>query len=410
MPPFRILTDVTELEALVPAWRRLLGRAVHAEPVSTPLWLLSWWRQFGGSDGRALRAVAVEDGGELVGLVPFVLRSAAHRLAIPVRRVELLATGEDEAEEVGSEYVGGLAIDGRKHTVARVTADALVDGALGEWDELRLPAMSGDDPLVPRLAEALRHRGLPAVVTRSGEAHFVPLPSTWGAYLTELGASRRYIVTRALRELDKWAGKGGWEMRSAVTPADLEDGRRVLLDLHSERWNAAGRAGVFANARFKRFHDDVMPRLWAGEDGAKLELLWLVVRGEPIAVSYNIVFGNKVYFYQSGRRMDVPKSVRPGIAMHALSIQRSIEAGRREYDFLEGQSRYKRDLALGHRPLVTLRAVAPHLRARTVEAARLLAERAIAHIRVVRARGAAAPRVAAEERAHADVMSERVTP
>src|SRR4029077_5068007 len=100
--------------------------------------------------------------------------------------------------------------------------------------ELRLPAMSGDDPLVPRLAEALRHRGLPAVVTRSGEAHFVPLPSTWGAYLTELGSSRRYIVTRALRELDKWAGKGGWEMRSAVTAADLEDGRRVLLDLHSE--------------------------------------------------------------------------------------------------------------------------------------------------------------------------------
>ena len=102
-----------------------------------------------------------------------------------------------------------------------------------------------------------------------------------------------------------------------------------------------------------------MPRLWAGEDGASLELLWLVVRGEPIAASYNVVFGNKVYFYQSGRRMDVPKAVRPGIAMHALAIQRSIEAGRREYDFLQGASRYKRDLALASRALVTLRAVAP---------------------------------------------------
>jgi CelD/BcsL family acetyltransferase involved in cellulose biosynthesis len=127
-----------------------------------------------------------------------------------------------------------------------------------------------------------------------------------------------------------------------------------------------------------------MPRLWAGEDGASLDLLWLVVRGEPIAASYNIVFGNKVYFYQSGRRMDVPKTVRPGIAMHALAIQRSIEHGRREYDFLQGASRYKRDLAHASRALVTLRAVAPHLRARAVETARMMAERAIARVRARR--------------------------
>ncbi len=309
------------------------------------------------------------------------LRGAAHRRAIPVRRVELLGTGEDEADEIASDYVGGLAALGRQDDVARLVAHALVDGSLGDWDELRLPAMSGEDPLVPRLAEALRARGLAAAVTRSGEAHFVPLPETWSAYLRDLGSSRRYVVTRSLRELDRWASPAGWEVRSAVTMSDLEEGRRVLHDLHAERWTAAGGQGAFASPRFKRFHDEVIPRLWAGEDGAALELLWLVVRGEPIAASYNVVFGNKVYFYQSGRRMDLPKTVRPGIAMHALAIQRSIEAGRREYDFLQGASRYKRDLALGSRALVTLRAVAPHLRARAVEAARVLAERAIARMR-----------------------------
>lgn len=377
----RILTDVSELEGLVPAWRRLLGRAVHAEPVRTPLWLLAWWRQFGAADGRVLRAVAVEEAGELVGLVPLALRGATHRRAIPVRRVELLGTGEDEADEIASDYVGGLAVDGRQDEVARLAAEALTGGALGEWDELRLPAMSSEDPLVTKLAEALRARGLAATVTRSGEALFVPLPRTWSDYLRELGSSRRYVVTRSLRELERWAGEGGWEVRSAVTSSDLDEGRRVLHDLHAERWTAAGRHGAFASVRFKRFHDEVIPRLWAGEDGATLDLLWLVVRGEPIAASYNVVFGNKVYFYQSGRRIDLPKTLRPGIAMHALAIQRSIEAGHREYDFLQGASRYKRDLALGSRGLVTLRAIAPHLRARAVEAARVLAERAIARMR-----------------------------
>ena len=397
MPRRRIVTDVSELEGLVPAWRRLLGRAVHAEPVRTPLWLLAWWRQFGEADGRALRVVAVEEGGELVGLVPLALRVAAHRRAIPVRRVELLGTGEEEADEIASDYVGGLVAEGWQDEVARGVADALVDSSLGEWDELRLPAMSSEDPFVPRLAEALRARGLAAAVTRSGEAHFAALPRAWSTYLRELGSSRRYVVTRSLRELDRWAGEGGWELRSALTASDLDEGRRVLHDLHAQRWAAAGRRGVFASAPFKRFHDEVMPRLWAGEDGATLDLLWLVVRGEPIAASYSVVFGNKVYFYQSGRRMDVPKAVRPGIAMHALAIKRSIEVGRREYDFLQGASRYKRDLARGSRALVTLRAVAPHLRGRAVEAVRRLAERTIAQVRGRRRPWRAAPAAASTD-------------
>jgi CelD/BcsL family acetyltransferase involved in cellulose biosynthesis len=210
------------------------------------------------------------------------------------------------------------------------------------------------------------------------------LPATWSAYLKDLGSSRRYVVTRSLRELEKWAGKGGWAVRSADSPAAFEEGRRVLRELHGERWAAAGRSGVFASTRFASFHDEVMPRLWAGEDGAFLELLWLEVKGRPIAASYNIVYGGKVSFYQSGRLMDVPKAVRPGIAMHAFAIQRSIEAGRREYDFLSGGSQYKRELAPASRAIVTLRVVAPHLRGRAVEAARRLAEHAIARVNVVR--------------------------
>jgi CelD/BcsL family acetyltransferase involved in cellulose biosynthesis len=73
--------------------------------------------------------------------------------------------------------------------------------------------------------------------------------------------------------------------------------------------------------------------------------------------------------------------VKPGIAIHALAIKRSIELGHREYDFLNGASQYKLKLALAKRPLVTLRAVAPTMRARAIDAARTLAERAIAKAR-----------------------------
>jgi CelD/BcsL family acetyltransferase involved in cellulose biosynthesis len=123
-----------------------------------------------------------------------------------------------------------------------------------------------------------------------------------------------------------------------------------------------------------------MERFRAG-DGADLDLLWLTVRGEPVAALYNIVYGNKVYFYQSGRKIDVPKGVRPGIVIHLYAMQRAIAAGIREYDFLNGATPYKRQLASGTRALITLRAVSPSLRGRSVEAARKLVVSATDEVR-----------------------------
>jgi CelD/BcsL family acetyltransferase involved in cellulose biosynthesis len=345
--------------------------------------MLAWWRVFG--EGRSLRALAVEDGEDLIGLLPLSLRTVTHRAAIPVRRLELLATGEDEADEIMSEYVGGVAVGGREHEVAEALAHAIGDGRLGEWDELLMTAMSGDDPLGASLSVALERRGLAVRIAQTSLAPFVPLPRTWDAYARALGSSRRYVVTRSLRELDAWS-KGQWELRRARTPRELEEGTQVLRALHAERWRAEGKSGVFASARFCAFHDSVMPRLLAGEDGASLDLSWLVVRGSPVAASYSIVYRGKLHFYQSGRCVDAPKSVRPGIVLHAMGIRSAIESGLTEYDFLGGMTRYKRDLSLATRPLVALRAVGPSVRARSVEAVRALAEGAISRARSIRAR------------------------
>jgi len=109
---------------------------------------------------------------------------------------------------------------------------------------------------------------------------------------------------------------------------------------------------VFASQLFSRFHDVILPGLLAR--GA-LELSWLRVRGEPVAVAYSIVWNDRVLFYQGGRTLEVPKQVRPGIVLHARAIRAAIEAGRREYDFLPGDGQYKRQLANASRSMVELR-------------------------------------------------------
>ncbi len=370
-----VVTDVAGLEAARARWEELLARSATDDPTLAPLWMLAWWRAFGLDDRRALRVALLSEGARLVGVAPLLARTRA-RAGARCRVLELLASGEDEADEIGSDYIGVIAERGAEADVADALAGALAGGELGAWDELSMPAMRGDVALPWLLAEGLRRRGVVADLQVTGVAPHIPLPPTWDAYLAALPSSRRYLVRRTLRDLEAWAG-GPLRLERAESVEELARGVEILKRLHAERWAAAGRAGVFASPRFRAFHEEVVPALL--ERGA-LDLCWIEARGEPIAAVYNMVWANKVHFYQSGRRLDLPRGLRPGTAIHALAIRKAIAEGRREFDFLAGTSRYKMELALAARPLVELRAARPSIGA----AARRVAELAISQARALR--------------------------
>jgi Acetyltransferase (GNAT) domain len=75
-----------------------------------------------------------------------------------------------------------------------------------------------------------------------------------------------------------------------------------------------------------------------------LSLAGPTVGCEPVAAMYNIIGKDKIYFYQSGRRMGVPNQIRIGIVMFVLTLQRAMESGYREFDFGAVKSATKPDL------------------------------------------------------------------
>lgn len=373
---FQIIDDAAGLDAVRGPWEELLERSALSEPTLAPAWLLPWWRVFGPLDGRALRAALFWDGQRLAGLAPLCARPRRHRLGLPLAALDLLASGEDEADEIGSDYLGVIAERGAEPAIARGLCEALCSGALGPWDELRMPAMRGDDVLPVLLARELRAYGADARIELTGASPHVPLPSTWDAYLAALPSSRRYLVRRSLRDLEAWAG-APLRLERAERIEDLPRATEILIRLHEARWSSDGRAGAFASPRFRAFHEEVMPALLSR--GA-LELSWLSARGEPVAAMYNLVWQGRVCFYQGGRRTDLPGNLRAGIALHALAIREAIAAKRREYDFLAGTSRYKMDLSLAVRPLVALHATRPSL----TDTVRRVADLALDQARVLR--------------------------
>jgi hypothetical protein len=369
-----IVSDLRQLEALQGPWRELLARSGSDEPMLSPDWLLPWWRCFGGEGGRELRVGVVHRGDTLAGLVPLLARWHWYALGIPFRRLELLGTGEAERDEVCSEYLDVIVERGAEEELITSLSDALVRGAFGAWDELVLEGMNGTSTLPARLASELQRRDARTTLEETSVARFIQLPATWQAYLDGLPSTSRYLINRSLRDFDRWAGEG-CEVRHVTSRRELIEGHRVLLALHGSRW---GDDGAFASPRFDAFHAQVMPALL---DRDALDLSWICARGEPVAALYNVRWRGKISCYQSGRRLDVPRSIRPGIVLHTHAIRRAIEAGMREYDFLGGTSQYKRKLAPLTRPLVRLRAVRRRLR----ETARVVAEGVTAAARLGRA-------------------------
>jgi CelD/BcsL family acetyltransferase involved in cellulose biosynthesis len=262
-----------------------------------------------------------------------------------------LGSGERESQAICSDYLNVLAERGAEPAVAEAFARATAEGAAGPWDELVLPTMDGQGAMPTLLANAFRRLGFDAHLTVTGEAPYIELPSTWDDYLKGLTKKHRYAVVRSLRDFGTWAGSDS-RLERVASLADLQRGKSVLVALHRQRWEGSGQAGTFRSPRFLAFHEIAMPALL--QEGA-LELLWLTVRGQPVAAMYDVVWNDKVYFYQSGRRTDLPSHVRPGGVLLAYAIRAAIEAGRREFDFLNGASLYKTQLATGRRPLVQLR-------------------------------------------------------
>jgi CelD/BcsL family acetyltransferase involved in cellulose biosynthesis len=375
-----VVRDPAQLDALADPWLALLGQSASNEPMLSPAWLLPWWRIYGNRHELALGLF--RDGERVVGLAPLLRRRYWHWPGLPFRRLELLGADVDEEDGVGSDYLHLIAATGAEESVAAAFAAAVAHGAFGAWDELSLPNLGGGHPMTAHLIAAFHHHELSAECVQITVARYVPLPATWEDYLKALDKKDRYNLLRAGRDFDAWAAGDG-EVRRASTPAELEEGRHILAALHNERWEAASVAGAFQGERFAAFHAEVMPRLLAA--GA-LELLWLTVRGEAVAAMYNVVWNNKVYFYQCGRRLDVPHHLRLGIVLIGHALRAAIAVGRREFDFLGGDARYKRHLALAHRPIESLRVGRPSL----LEGAHRLAESGFAGLRQLRNAGRSA--------------------
>jgi CelD/BcsL family acetyltransferase involved in cellulose biosynthesis len=329
-----VLEETGALHALEDAWNQLWSRMRPPSPMMEYRWVRAWW-ELHQHEGKLLVIVLRDAEGQPVALAPLYIRRDTRDPLSVLRTVHLLGTGEREADEVASEYLGWLAPPALVDTMTSAVATVLRDRA-ATWDRVRLSNIDGEQDL-GRLPEALGTMVRAARVDTRPTFRIAVRPLE--EYIAGLTSSNfRHRCRRALRA----GAEAGVEL---VTASDAEQAQElfaVLTRLHQQRWSQRGQPGAFDSAVFCDFHARLLPK-YLGDGTAWLAGLrcgdhWLAAR-------YHLRVGDRVFDYVSGVDTTHAPALGPGLLLTLLGLQWCAEHGIRTYDLLAGDYEYKRKLA-----------------------------------------------------------------
>jgi CelD/BcsL family acetyltransferase involved in cellulose biosynthesis len=304
------------LDAVGPAaWQTLHAATALRSPFLTWIWQSEWARAFAADDRLEIWRV-LDDTGRLLGLLPLYEAEPG---------VFRLIGGVDV-----SDYLDLIAEAGRE---AEVWADLLSSRPVVRpiWD---LHSVSAASPTVTLLPALAAEHGVEATVTLEERCPVLALPPSWDAYLAELSGKQRHELLRKTRRLEREVP----EVRAVglAAAADLESRLDDFLDLH--RRSRIGKAR-FMGERMEAFFRRVAAAL-AETGGIRL---WLLdAAGGPLAAFLCLEWDGTVGLYNSGFHPE-RAALSPGLVLLAHVIRDAIARGKRRFDFLRGEERYKYD-------------------------------------------------------------------
>ena len=350
-------------------WERLLAQTPAATPFSRWTFHRAWWDAYGATAHDEYLVVCAPGSDEIRAIVPLMHRheiepedASTHTVLREHSPRCRLVDGDATAVMFGAsyhaDYATVLAAAPDLDAVAEAVAEALAGSletvdASQSWDVIDLRRLREIDPCLPALESAFASKGgslgwnvereqedVCPVVTVEG--------STWDGYLATLDKTARHEIRRKLRRA---AGLGELSIEIGPPTAEAIDD---LVRLHKLRF---GEEGLFpSNEGGKRSHlfvERLAELERTAPDGGQLHAARVFCGSRLIFVLIAFDDGRACFMYNGG--MDpAAATASPGVTGAAMYIQDRIEAGRRRFDFLRGQERYKYEWGAVDEPIYRL--------------------------------------------------------
>jgi CelD/BcsL family acetyltransferase involved in cellulose biosynthesis len=303
-----VVRGIAGVEVLRPEWTELVSDCSDATPFQTWEWQSLWLRHYG--PGKKALTLCVRDGGDLIGLAPFVVSANLWRVL---------------------RWSGGGPSD-YLQPISRTGAESSVNAEILEFLN-RSEGLDLIDLHQVRENQPLAIAGRPTQRIDQAACLVLDLPGKFDEYLKSLGKSLRYDVRKLGKELFDSGRAEVLQAREETVDQLFE----IFLEQHRARWRSRKLPGAFVG-RSLRFH-----REWVRTAFRQgwLRLKVLKVDGGPVGAIYAMQFNGTVYYYQAGFD-PAHKALSPGTLLVAESIRAGIEDGMTQFDFMRGAEPYKR--------------------------------------------------------------------
>jgi CelD/BcsL family acetyltransferase involved in cellulose biosynthesis len=302
--------------ALAAEWDALASRGMTDTPFQTLAYQKAWWTYVQPPGAELLTVVTRGSGDELIGIGCFFLLNGGLHFNGCVEETDYLDL------IVPAEQV---------EVVWRATWNCLLAADFPAWGLLDLCNIPADSP-TRTILPALAHESDYVFEEIVAEVcPIIALPGDFETYLASLDSKQRRELSRKLRRAE-----AADVTTTIVGPADdLAAEVDSFLDLmqystfEKRDWLNAGRRALF--------HDVARTAL----DASTLQLMFTSVEGRRAAALFNFDYKDRIWVYNSGLDPTVFAALSPGVVLTATAIERAIELGRKEFDFLRGDEEYK---------------------------------------------------------------------
>jgi CelD/BcsL family acetyltransferase involved in cellulose biosynthesis len=325
----RVTLHRGDIAALRSQWIALFASDPDATPFLSFQWLSAWcehWR----ADGDPW-VLMVHDGERLAGLAALRLQTRAG-----LRLLRGLGVGVGNHWDV-------IATPATRERVLVAVARALRERS-SEWDALfldKLPEESGTEA-------ALREAGLRLQHRIRWASPRIALPETFDEYLAGLSKNRRWRIRRNLQAIDS----GDLSVSTVSGPGAQREAIRRWQAFRVEWWEKRERDmhSEHGSERFLAFTEAAITAM--ASEGLAL-VCEVRYHDELIGVTLDFLDASTFYYWLWGFDSSF-EELRPGHTLIAHGIRRSIEQGRRYYDFMIGDEPYKYDYAPVDRAVLSM--------------------------------------------------------
>ena len=339
---FNSYNPFSNFELVEKIWPFMLKKCPHSFFLSWG-WISTWLHTL-PKDNNTLLIVGYWQGEPVVSFFLSKNTTLRHNFFFS-RSINLNTTGNRYFDRLSIEYNSILA----DPAVTSNSLELIMQGYMRRWDELFLPGISGkmfDDFYDFEKHSKLRFN---TILEREDDSFFVDLQKIRDNemdYFKILSSHRRKQIRRSIREYEK---NGEIQVKSASSVYDALSMLKNLAKLNNERWEKRGTPGAFSNRYLCEFHKSLIQECFNNNE---IQILHIFTAHSTIGYLYNFIYQNRILCYQCGFKYLPHNTFRPGLVAHSLAVQFNAKINYTAYDFLAGDTQYKRTLSTNSNKII----------------------------------------------------------